>query len=320
MSRTAAALDRQAIEVLLSALEAPRPALSATALQSFPPQVGASLLTAGLIKPVGHEAIATSLADHDDVPVMLTWSADHRGFGYFSPAAGWISVPHAEIASYSVDVAGVVAALTAKMQFSPRSTPTVLIADRLWEIGKTRFGQRTHQTPIMFGRRLHDVGTWQCIRRSLDTRPSEQRRVILTSTRPDRLPEAPAGHVLISIHDVLGDGFALDPAVIAARLDHLPLVDAGDPIVLIGDGKEVRFFGETFRFPKGVKQRQIIRHIHQRYRQGHRWTSTDEIVTTLDLRANARIRDFFKKSPAWNRLLTERDGMCGFCLDTGENN
>lgn len=319
MSRTTPALDRQAIEVLLSALEAPRPALSAAALQSFPPQVGASLLAAGLIKPVGHEAVVTSLADHDDVPVMLTWSADHRGFGYFSPAAGWVDVPHADIASYSVDVAGVIAALTAKMYFSTRSTPTVLIADHLWEIGKTRFGQRTHQTPIMFGRRLHDIGTWQSVQRSLETRPSEQRRVILTSTRSDRLPEAPAGHVLISIHDVLGDGLALDPAVIAARLDRLPLADSGDSIVLIGDGKEVRFFGETFRFPKGVKQRQIIRHIHERYRQGQRWTSTDEIVTTLDLRANARIRDFFKKSPAWNRLLTERDGMCGFCLDTGES-
>jgi hypothetical protein len=319
MSRTAAALDRQAIDALLSALEAPRPVLSVAALRSFPPQVGAQLLAAKLIKPDGHEPVATSLADHDDVPVALTWSADHRGFGYFSPTAGWVGVPHADIDRYSVDLAGVMAALTAKMQFSPRAAASVLVADHLWEIGKTRFGQRTHQTPIMFGRRLHDVGTWQSIRRSLETRPSDQRRVILTSGRPDRLPESPAGNVLISIHDVLGDGLALDPAVIAARLDRLPLVDTGDPIVLIGDGKEVRFFGETFRFPKGVKQRQIIRHIHERYRQGHRWTSTDEIVTTLDLRANARIRDFFKKSSAWNRLLTERNGMCGFCLDTADN-
>jgi hypothetical protein len=319
MSRTAAALDRQAIDVLLSALEAPRPVLSAAALRSFPPQVGTQLLAAKLIKPNGHEPVATSLADHDDVPVALTWSAEHRGFGYFSPTAGWVDVPHADIASYSVDMAGVMAALTAKMHFSPRSAPMVLIADHLWEIGKTRFGRRPHQTPIMFGRRMHDVGTWQSVRRSLESRPSDQRRVILTSTCPDRLPEPPAGNVLISIQDFVGDGLVFDSDVIAARLDRLPLVDTGDPIVLIGDGKEVRFFGETFRFPKGVKQRQIIRHIHERYRQGHRWTSTDEIITTLDLRANARIRDFFKKSPAWNHLLTERDGMCGFCLDAGEN-
>jgi hypothetical protein len=67
-----------------------------------------------------------------------------------------------------------------------------------------------------------------------------------------------------------------------------------------------------------VRQRQIICHIHERYRQGQRWTSTEEIVAALDLRPNARIRDFFKKSPAWNRLLTERNGMCGFCLDAAD--
>jgi hypothetical protein len=319
MSRRLVPLDRQAIEVLLSALEAPRAALSAAALQSFPAQVGAQLLAAALIKPDGYEAVATSTADQDDNPVTLTWSTEHRGFGYFSPTAGWVDVPHADIDRYSVDLASVMAALTAKMQLSPKVTPSVLVTDRLWEIGKTRFGQRTHQTPIMFGRRLHDVGTWQAVRRTLEVRPSQQRRVILTSTRPDRLPEPPAGNVLISVHDALGDGLALDPAVISARLDRLPLVDPSAPIVLIGDGKEVCLFGEMFRFPKGVRQRQIIRFMYERYQQGQLWTSTEEIVATLDLRPKARVRDFFKKSPAWNRLLTERNGMCGFCLETADH-
>jgi hypothetical protein len=318
MSRTPAPLDRQTIEVLLSALEAPRPTLSAAALQSFPAQVGAQLIAAGLIKPDGHEQVATSLADHDDSPVTLTWSADQQGFGYFSPASGWVSIPHADIQRYSVDLANVMAALTVKMQLSPKTAPTVLVVDRLWEIGKSRFGQRAHQEPIMFARRLHDVGTWQAVRRTLEARPSQQRRVVLTSTSPDRLPELPAGNVLISIHDVLGDGLALDPAMISSRLDRFPLVDTSNPIVLIGDGKEVRLFGEVFRFPKGVRQRQIIRFIHERYRQGQFWTSTEEIVATLELRTNARIRDFFKKSPAWNRLLTERNGMCGFCLESAD--
>ena len=93
------------------------------------------------------------------------------------------------------------------------------------------------------------------------------------------------------------------------------MADTG-PIMVIGEGKEVRFFGETFRFPKGVRQRQIICYIHERHRQGRHWTSTEEIVTALELRPNARIRDFFRRSGAWNRLLTERSGLCGFCLPT----
>lgn len=316
MSKTTTQLDRQAIDVLLSALEAPRAVLSAAALQSFPAQVGEQLIAARLIKPEGHEAITTSLTDHEDIPVTLTWSAKHQSFGYFSPSAGWIVVPHADIGRFSVDVGGVIAALIANIRFSPKANPSTLVADRLWEVGRARFGSRAHQTPVLFSRRLHDAETWQAIRRILDARPVQWRRVILTSTRADRLPEPPASNVVISLHDVLGNALAVDPAVIAGRLHGLSVVNEDGPVVLIGDGKEVLLFGETFRFPKGVRQRQIVRHLHERLRQGHPWTPTEEIIAALDLRANARIRDFFKKSPAWNRLLTERNGMCGFCLET----
>ena len=203
------------------------------------------------------------------------------------------------------------------MQLSTRAAASVLVADHLWEVGKARFEHRVHLTPIMFGRRLHDVGTWRSIRRILGDTSSPTATRDSDEHPPQTAARTSVGNVLVSIHDALGegDGLALDPAVISARLGRLPVGDTGDPIELIGDGKEVRFFGETFRFPKGVHQRQIIRLIHERYRQGQRWTSSEEIVTTLDLRPNARIRDFFKRSLAWNRLLTERNGMCGFCLE-----
>lgn len=315
MSKQAPQISRQAIDVLLSALEGPRAVLSAAALQSFPAQVGAQLIGAGLIKPEGHEAAATSLVDHDDVPVTLEWSAEHKGFGYFSPSVGWVVVPHADIGRFSIDVSGVIAALIANIRFSPKAKSSVVVADHLWEIGQARFGSRTRQTPVLFGRRLYDAEAWKAVRRVLEAQPVQWRRVILTSTMADRLREMPAGNVVISLQDVVGDTLTLNPAVIAGRLDGLSAVDEAGPVVLIGDGKEVRLYGETFRFRKGVHQRQIIRHLHQRLRQGHRWTSTEEIIAALDLRERARIRDFFKKSPAWDRLLTERNGMCGFCLE-----
>ena len=59
----------------------------------------------------------------------------------------------------------------------------------------------------------------------------------------------------------------------------------------------------------------IIKLLYERYQQGDRWVSSDEIVVELDLRDGARIRDFFKKNRSWGLLLTERNGMCGFCLD-----
>jgi hypothetical protein len=316
MSSTSARLDRQTIEVLLSALEAPQALLSAAALQSFPARVGIELLAGGFIKPDGHEAAATSLADHNDVPIMLTWSSDHGAYGYFSQAAGWINVPAIDIVRYRIDFALVLSALTAKLNISKRREPVELVVNRLWLLGNVRLGRRTHLTEIMFGRRLHDAGSWQAIRRVLEDRPCEQRRIILTSTRPDRLPEAPTDNLLLAIRDLAGNnGLTLDPEIISARLERRRAEDYNDDLVLIADAKEVRFRGETFRFPKGVHQRRIIRYIDGRYRRGHLWTSNDEIIDKLDLRESARIRDYFKGSPAWNRLLTERDGMCGFCFE-----
>jgi hypothetical protein len=305
------------IGVLLSMLEAPQPILSAAALHSFPPRIGVELMAQGFIKPAGYEAAATSIADHSDSPVTLTWSPGEQAFGYFCPAEGWITVPNADIVRYRVDLAVVISALTAKMNISRQKEPSEWVADHLWEVGKVRFEGRAHLTDIAFGRRLHNVTSWQAIKRFLEARPSEQRRVILTSTDPDRLPEAPAGNLLISVCNIIGtcEGLAIDPQIISARFDRVRMADSNEAIVLIGDAREVRFFGETFRFPRGVRQRQIIGFIHDRYRRGQRWTSTDEIVAALDLRANARIRDYFKKSPAWNRLLTERKGMCGFCFE-----
>ena len=103
--------------------------------------------------------------------------------------------------------------------------------------------------------------------------------------------------------------------MLAARLDRLPASEDKVPLVVIADGREVRLLGRIFRFPKGVDQRRIICLLYERYLRGQYWVSTDEIVAELDLRDGARIRDFFKKSPAWGHLLIERGGMCGFCLD-----
>jgi hypothetical protein len=54
--------------------------------------------------------------------------------------------------------------------------------------------------------------------------------------------------------------------------------------------------------------------MYQKYLQGQRWTSSSEIAAEVDLADTTRMRDVFKKSAAWGKLLTERDGMCSFCL------
>jgi hypothetical protein len=310
MSRPTLKIGRQAINMMLSALEAPRATLTTAAIRTLPADAAAQLLSSGLLKRDGYEPV---INDHDDAGklVRLTWSEEHQKYGFFDPVSGWRSVPHQDIVRYSVNIPGLILALTAEMKFPPKSEATPLIGDCLWEVGQTRFGGRRTSTPVLFARRLNDRARWPSLRRVIEARASEAPSVILTSTRFDLVPDMPSGSVPITITDVLRDSLGLNPSVIAARLDGLSTIDLDEPLTVLAGGKNVRFLGQTFRFPKGVHQRRIIDYMHRQYRAGRRLVPSEEIAEELGLKS--RLRDYFKKSPAWNHLLTERGGMCSFC-------
>jgi hypothetical protein len=302
-----------AVALVLTALEARRPVLSAAALEHFSTE--AAQLKANLfIKPDGFEAV-TTITDHTDGPVALIWSAEHRAYGYFSERQGWVSVPPHEIESFSVDIHRILSALTANLSLRPSKPPVTVIADHLWDLGSARLPGRMKRTPILFARRLDNPSISQLVETSLANRPTPERQVLLTSTASASISFSSTSCLVISIRDLLLQDFAIDPAVIVARLDGTPILDLDAPLVVLADGKEVRFQGETFHFARGVKQRQVVRLLHKRYLAGVLWTSSDEIAEELELSSGTRIRDLFKKHPAWNRLLTERNGMCGFCFD-----
>jgi hypothetical protein len=86
------ALSFEAVDLLLSIVESPGMAITATALDDFHEEVGPELIAAGAVKPDGFEAVAVSKADHDDAIVSLTWSGELRGYAYFSPTAGLVRI------------------------------------------------------------------------------------------------------------------------------------------------------------------------------------------------------------------------------------
>src|SRR5882724_4994148 len=115
MARARTGVDRLTLDVLLSALEAPKLELSAAALQSFATDIRVRLLSSGFIKPEGYEAVAVSIDGHDDNPVALTWSGEHRSFGYFSSIAGWVTIRHEDIRRYSIEIYAVFSALMSEL-------------------------------------------------------------------------------------------------------------------------------------------------------------------------------------------------------------
>jgi len=304
-------LDRRTIEFLLSAVEAPELRISAAALRAVSEQVAAELLAAGFVQAEGYEAASMLGSDHWDVPVPLAWSEETGAFGYFSPAVGWTRVAHDEVRSYKIQLHRVLVSLVHAVPAPSNARPAPLIDDSLWDVGKFRLGRRTHLTSLMFGRRLHDPATWRKIRELLRTRLSAHTGLVLTTTNSEVLPDAPANTLICPIADVLCGEFGLEADILASRLDGFP-VATREGLVVSADGKEVRFRGETHRFSKGEQQRRIIRFLYERHLAGEDRVSVSTVIDKLDLRDNARIRDFFKKHPTWNRLIVERDGTCGF--------
>lgn len=309
MSRSGHAGDDRR-RLLLEGLESPQAVLTSAMLERFG-KARADLSTLGIIEARGYEAVGT---DEHDRPVELIWSPENGRFGYFSESAGWVSVNHSAIASFAISIDHAISVITRDFNFAGRSCAKVVAEDRLWDVGYVRLG-RPKPNPVLFSRRLFEPATKTVVERFLRSSPTSTRRLLMTSTTPDRLAAEFAGCLLVSLWDVLSDDLTVSPDTMAMLLDKRPAIQPDEIIRLVADGKEVVFKGERYRFVKGLRQRAVIKELYARYRAGEYWVSSAEVAVDAGLGEKTRIRDAFKDHPAWGQLLTERDGMCGFCFD-----
>lgn len=304
--------------MLLSVVETPEAAISGAVLADYYATSSPALLEAGLLKPCGHEPIAAWDDNHDDIPVTLSWSADHGGLGYFSPTAGWVAMPDERIARYRVDILALIARLMLKVEWSSRTGPLPLVPDLLWEIGDVRLGRRTQRLPIWFGRRLHEPTAWRQVMQMATSRPASRLRILLTSTPSHRLPEeALPGHLVVSVRDVIdfGDaGLSVHPDILASRLDGSHRPDVDEALYLSPDGRQLVINGDVAISFKTDIQIALIRKLVTAYRQGKRFAAREILddahsgVTTLQ-------RAF--GSEKWALLkpyLKSQDGLWGFEL------
>ena len=54
--------------------------------------------------------------------------------------------------------------------------------------------------------------------------------------------------------------------------------------------------------------------MYHKWRDGADRISTAEMIADLGLRERTRVRDHFKKHPAWDVLLTEKQASCWFLV------
>lgn len=310
-------IDRKAVGLLLSVLESPSARISGTLLSDYHPKQEAALLAANLLKPCGHLPVAVSLADHDDEPVSLTWSAEHEGYGYFSPAAGWITVPNERLAVFGVNYSVFLAQIMVQLDLTSCGGATTLIPDILWEVGDARIGRRKTRTSIWFARRLYDPAVWQQIADAAARRPITQIRVILTSTPSARLSDQPIpGHLVVSVRDVIdfGAGLAIRPDILTARLDGTSPIDVQERLHLTPDGRKLTINGTVTIEFRSDTHITIIRKLVAGFKSQRRYKASELLNNTAPSVKTLRQAFGAQKWAELAPYLKSKGGLWGFDL------
>lgn len=315
MSESALALDHQSVDLLLNVMETPDAMIAGAVLSDYYEQQADQLMAANLLERCGHELVTTSMADHDDAPVSLTWSAEHNGYGYFSPSAGWITVPDERLVVFGINLPVMLARMMVRFEIASRGGAVSLLPELLWEIGDARVERRSQRVPIWFARRLYDQSVWRQVKDAAGRRPLTHVRVLLTSTPSARLPDEPLPrHLIVPIRDVIDfdGGIAVRPDVLVARLDGAHRPDVREAVYLSPNGQQLIINGDIAIELKSDIHIKVIRQLVQGFKEGKRFGARD-LLNHAQSNA-ATLRQAFGRE-RWERLepyLKSRNGLWGF--------
>lgn len=296
----------------MSVVETPPAVITNEVLDGYYALAGDALKANGLLEPSGDQRTAACLVDHDDEPIDLIWSGEHMGYGYFSAASGWITVPNAQLASFRVNFDKLFEQVIARLDRASQGPAAVLIPDLLWEIGDVRLPGRSKRVPVWIARRLADPAVWGQFTETVRLRPAPGLRIVLSTTPAIRLPKHMfEGHEIVGIGDVAvhAAGIAVDPALLATRLlSGTTQTDA--PITMAADGGSITVRGKRYVFT-GQKQRAIIRYLYEAWDNGTPECLTDAVLEAAEYSNSVNtLTKAFSGRKDWQEFIKVESGRC----------
>lgn len=305
-------IDQAAARLMLTIAETPGARIAGSVLSDFHSRHGRQLMEANLLMPQGETLAAPLDLDHDDEPVRLIWSGEHGGYGYYNPAADWVTVPSDSLTVFSVNMPVLLARMLAQMEVVGGAESLALVPDVVWEIGNVRLPGRSKPVPLWVARRLSDPDSWSALVAAARLRPAPGLRIVLCTTPTDRLPKQMfEGHEIVSVGDVADHaaGIAVDPALLAARITTGTL-PADVPISMSADGGSVTVRGKRYTFT-GPKQRAIIRHLYEAWENGEPECLTDAVLEAADCANSVNtLTKAFSGRNDWQEFIKVEGGRC----------
>ena len=303
-------LDRRAVDLLYSIIETPEATIAASIIDDYYDDLAPVLKGSGLLEPNDHQRAATSLADHDDEPINLSWNPDGRNFGYFSPSAGWVPIPDARLTVLQLNFRSLLDLLLGELDGAAAWTPVPLLPDLLWEVGDVRLPGHPKRVPLWIGRRLSVPSVWSSFVDTVGARPAPGFRIVLSLTPISRLPEQVfRGHSIIAVRDLADQGgLVVDPDLLAARVASGPPNNGS--MSMAADGASITVHGKRYAFP-GSKQRGVIRHLHGAWQSGNPECLTAEVLEAAGYSASVNtLAKAFSGREDWRDFIMEEHGRC----------
>ena len=305
-------LSKGAIDLLLRVMEARNASVQGSTLHQISPRAAEMLLEAKLLIAHGHVPVIAGMDDYEDEPVEATWSPDLKSFGYHDSVGRWIVLNDRDIAAYRVDYQRAFAAMLMQFERQGPSVPQPLIKEQLWDVGIIKIAGAKAPVPVWFARRLGDPSARSQMMGLIERRPAAEKRIILTSTRGDRIPPAPnARNVIVSVADVLNDPgkLAISPQVLCARI-FPEVVQRRFPIDHSEDCGIVWLNGEAISFG-GDKQRHLLQQLFASYWAKSPVCRTAVVLEEAGYGANVNsLAKAFGKRQDWRPFIKYDDGNC----------
>lgn len=308
-------LTKGAVDLLLQVMETRAAKVQGATLRQVAPRAADKLFEARLLVASGRILVVTAMDNYEDEPIPAVWCADRKQHGYHDSVGRWIPVDAEDIAAWAVDYPLVFAKMLIAFDRAGPPRPTPLIDGFAWDVGTIRLAGAKNPVPVWFARGLRDPAVWAKIEGLFERRPPEEVRIILTSTKGDRIPiTANKRNFVISVTDVVHapGKLAISPQVLSARV--FPgQVQRRRPIDHSEDCGIVWLYDKEYRF-RGPKHRQILLTLFDAYWAGRRVLRTSEVLqggdhVHRDTKVTTLGRAFSGRSD-WRDFIREADGNC----------
>ena len=305
-------LTRSALTLLLRAAGHPKALLNAALAEDFP-EIGELLENRWLV-PSGNR---TGYIEVDGRDYELEWDSKRKAYRYFSPAAGWVTVPPDRLKSCKVHFEQLLSAIRQWLEMPERNLPESLLPELLWELGETWIGRR--RMAVLFLRRAGLPETLSKVRTALLEYPRRGSCFILTDTNPSRHgPALPGAPILLPLPDLFSPNRdvldRVDMETLAVFVG-MPAQSTKEwtPVECSEDGGYLRIHDREFH-SKGYVGPRIVRLLYEAWERGEPRQRTARILEEAGSKADALSQVF--KNKEWREFIGHADGYCWLKVDT----